>query len=137
MTRLRMSRGQAFVPFDASAVITQGNIILATWRSDPGIVRGGNGVWYSYKTLDAPGIMPGVSATQTVNSNSNPQDQSPSPEVGTPTPAGKPVLSEQEKLAGGNATDPTIPLWLGIVPVVLVLLFVLFVSKFTNTNWHL
>jgi hypothetical protein len=43
---------RSFDPFEARAVVSQGNVILATWRTDPGMK--GNGVWYSYKVLDIP-----------------------------------------------------------------------------------
>jgi len=42
-----------FDPYDARAVVLQGNILLATWRTDPGReVK--NGVWYSFRILDTP-----------------------------------------------------------------------------------
>jgi hypothetical protein len=48
-----MTGNKAFDPYDVRAVASQGNVILATWRSDPGL--NGNGVWYSYYQLeDAP-----------------------------------------------------------------------------------
>lgn len=43
---------QAFDPYEVHAVASQGNLLLATWRSDPG--NHGNGVWYSYTRLDTP-----------------------------------------------------------------------------------
>jgi hypothetical protein len=43
---------KSFDPFAASAVVSQGNVILVTWRTDPG--SNANGVWYSYKVLDIP-----------------------------------------------------------------------------------
>jgi len=43
---------KSFDPFEARAVVSQGNVILVTWRTDPGLK--GNGVWYSYQVLDAP-----------------------------------------------------------------------------------
>jgi hypothetical protein len=43
-----------FNPYDAKAVINQGNIILVTWRTDPGFQR--NGVWFSYKELNITGL---------------------------------------------------------------------------------
>lgn len=43
-----------FDPYDARAVISQGNILLLTWRTDPGMSR--DGVWYSYRRLDAPAL---------------------------------------------------------------------------------
>ena len=42
---------KAFDPYEARAVVSQGNVLLVTWRSDPGLK--GNGVWYSEKILDA------------------------------------------------------------------------------------
>ncbi len=44
--------GNGFDPSFANAVISQGNVALVTWRSDP--AAGANGVWYSYAILDTP-----------------------------------------------------------------------------------
>jgi hypothetical protein len=43
----------SFDPYAARAVVSRGNVILVTWRTDPG--NKGNGVWFSYQTIDAPG----------------------------------------------------------------------------------
>jgi hypothetical protein len=43
---------KGFDPTAPIAVVSQGNILLVTWRSDYGLK--GNGVWYSYKELNAP-----------------------------------------------------------------------------------
>jgi len=43
---------KAFDPYDVRAVVSQGNVLLVTWRSDPGLM--GNGVWYSYSLMDTP-----------------------------------------------------------------------------------
>ncbi len=43
----------SFDPYDAHAVVSQGNVILVTWRTDPGDVKN-NGVWFSYTVLNAP-----------------------------------------------------------------------------------
>jgi hypothetical protein len=42
----------SFDPYDANAIVSQGNVILVTWRTDPGLK--GNGVWFSSKLLDIP-----------------------------------------------------------------------------------
>lgn len=42
----------SFDPNSARAVVSQGNVILVTWRTDPG--SKGNGVWYTFKKIDAP-----------------------------------------------------------------------------------
>jgi hypothetical protein len=41
-----------FDPYDATAVVSQGNVILLTWRTDPGAEV--LGVFYAYHQLDAP-----------------------------------------------------------------------------------
>jgi len=41
-----------FLAYDATAIISQGNVLLVTWRTDPG--EGEKGVWYAYKVLDTP-----------------------------------------------------------------------------------
>lgn len=43
---------KAFDPYDVQAVVSQGNVLLVTWRSDPGLK--GNGVWYSFFETNAP-----------------------------------------------------------------------------------
>jgi hypothetical protein len=43
-----------FDPFEAHAVIVQGNVILITWITERG--NNGNGVWFSYKLLDSKEI---------------------------------------------------------------------------------
>ena len=47
-----MKTDNAFDPYDASAIVLQGNQLLVTWRSDPGLK--GNGVWYAYRQIDVP-----------------------------------------------------------------------------------
>ena len=43
----------SFDPYEARAVVSQGNVILVTWITDLG-ERKANGVFYSYSVLDAP-----------------------------------------------------------------------------------
>ena len=42
-----------FDPYEAHAVVSQGNVILVTWRTDPGDIKD-NGVWFSYAVVNAP-----------------------------------------------------------------------------------
>lgn len=42
----------SFDPYDATAVVSQGNVILLTWRTDPG--REIRSTFYAYQVLDAP-----------------------------------------------------------------------------------
>lgn len=46
------SGGEGFDPSFARAIISQGNVLMVTWRTDPG--AGPNGIWYSYAILDTP-----------------------------------------------------------------------------------
>ena len=52
---------KSFDPFEATAVVSQGNLLFVTWRTDPGLP--GNGVWYSFMVLDIPElpIIPNIS----------------------------------------------------------------------------
>jgi hypothetical protein len=73
---------QGFDPTAPIAVVSQGNILLVTWRSDYGLK--GNGVWYSYEKLDSPAITE-ESPTSPLSSTAGPTETNP-PES-TPTPA--------------------------------------------------
>jgi hypothetical protein len=44
--------GNGFDPSFAQAVVSQGNVLLVTWRSDP--AAGPNGIWYSFTPLQSP-----------------------------------------------------------------------------------
>jgi hypothetical protein len=44
---------KGFDPYDARAVVSQGNVILVTWRTDPGDIKP-NGVHYSFVELNTP-----------------------------------------------------------------------------------
>jgi hypothetical protein len=48
--------GSGFDPSWAEAAIFQGNVLMVTWRTDPG--AGKNGVWFSHKKLNAPELPP-------------------------------------------------------------------------------
>jgi hypothetical protein len=43
---------KGFDPSAATAVVSQGNLLMVVWRTDPG--NGANGAWYSYADLDTP-----------------------------------------------------------------------------------
>jgi hypothetical protein len=110
-----------FSPHDVRAVISQGNVLLATWRQDPG--EGQNGVWYSYTLLDAPALpvvpLPSPSAAPTLT-----------PPGSTPTPLPWPAAGSQAGMPGRLAADPAVPLVLGLVPVVLLVAGIILVRQF-------
>ena len=41
-----------FDPSHARAVVSQGNVILVTWSTDPGVAK--NGLWYSHTSIESP-----------------------------------------------------------------------------------
>lgn len=112
---------KAFDPFDVRAIVSQGNVLLATWRSDPGLK--GNGVWYSYKRLDAPEMavvpLPTVAPTPTPH-----PDPTATPSSPTPTPKPRPIFMQPTSVDAAGSflnNNPANSLVVGLVPVVLLM----------------
>ncbi len=112
---------KGFDPFNARAVISQGNVLLVTWRTDPGNIKP-NGIWYSYTTLNTPEL-PVVALAA-------PPEPTPTTVPATPTPEPSPVSTLNTTAisvtAGGEARAvtpdaPASPLLVGILPVVMLL----------------
>jgi hypothetical protein len=134
-----------FDPYDARAVLVQGNTILLTWRTDPG--RDVGSTWYSSTVLDTPELpvkpLPTPLLIQTTSghtaSNTAPQDgggdsaaMSLAQLLATATPAplpqvSQPVLEFSKLPSPASAGNPAVPLLGAIVPtmffVVAALLF--------------
>lgn len=119
------SNPERFIPSVPSsnirAVVSQGNVILAVWIEDQGV--GQSGVWYNYMVIDSPELtvipyptlpITAVPANSTTNSSLEPFPTS------TPIPD---LLGSKE---GGN---PSLPLVLGIAPVLVLIVVFLFVYR--------
>ncbi|MCB0207875.1 MAG: hypothetical protein KDJ52_01015 [Anaerolineae bacterium] len=119
-----------FDPTRPSAVIVQGNVLLATWDMDS--AKPDNGIWYSYTTLDAtelslkplptlapPTAIPTVAATE---------------EPATPTPVRQAVDLSQIKEPSSNSysNNPSFPLSLSLIPVALILAIVFVVIRLNH-----
>lgn len=106
--------GNGFDPSFANAVVSQGNVILVTWTSDP--QAGRNGAWYSYTVLDAPELpvvaiptqvvftpIPPATATplSTPTLSSTPRQTLPTPD--TAFPATEPISDPMAPLITGGA----------------------------------
>lgn len=108
----------AFDPYDVGAVVSQGNMLLVTWRQDPGLK--GNGVWYSYLRLDTPELevvlLPEIAAEVAPTAVSVQQGQ-PTP-VPTPNTAVTGPVRATEIVGIRN---PVAPIMLGVLPVVAML----------------
>lgn len=125
---------QAFDPFEVRAVVSQGNILLVTWRMDPGLK--GNGVWYSYILLNSPELplapFPTPPVTPSIESVFTPTPSSP-----TPTSTPKPVFAFQpsdRSSAAEMAGNPMTPLLIGMIPVILLISFLIFRSSLASQN---
>ena len=131
-----------FDPYDARAVVVQGNVILVTWRTDPG--REVSSTWYSSTALDLPelpikplpvplyaqGSAPAAEAAALQGSAGLPATSSLAAVLATATPAAQATqeVSEFSKQPGPDlAVSPGVPLLGAVVPtmffVVAALLF--------------
>lgn len=113
-------KGENYAWHDVNVAISQGNVILAVWRVDPGFE--GKGVWYSYKVLDAPetpildyAAIP--TATSAVLQVAQPQATL------IPTPTAPRIETETQPISMDNIVEQTIVL--GLAPVFLVFILYL------------
>ena len=119
-----------YAPHDIRAVVSQGNVLLAVWREDPG-AKQQHGVWFSYTILDSPEI-PVMSPT--------PLSGSPAP-ISTPTqmlvsiPATETPVVNMDGIKSGLASSPAGPIIISIVPVILILIGVVVIHQlYHNQN---
>lgn len=130
---------KAFDPFEVRAIVSQGNMLLVTWRMDPGL--NANGVWYSYLPLNAdelPVVELPVTPPQTLPPTSSSVSVTmvtpPSP---TPTSTPRPVFTNPS-LNSTNASlkdnNPIIPLLIGLVPVILLISVIILRSSLASQN---
>ncbi len=101
-------------PLMLRAVISQGNILLATWVEESVT---GNGVWYSYTVLDSPKL-PIVALPTALEQSSVASISSISSPIATSTQEDISLLIDQ----GASTYTPAQPLVFGIILVVLLIL---------------
>jgi hypothetical protein len=114
-----------FDPYDARAAIVQGNVILLTWRTDPG--RDISSTWYSHTVLNTPELpavpLPPVQAQYPAGA---PQSLSGGAAgladlLATPTP--QPIVTAPLEFSRQPSTSenasPAVPLVGALVPTVL------------------
>lgn len=116
-------------PHDIRAVISQGDVLLVTWRVDPG--DGQHGIWYSYTILDAPELpvvpLPTVPATPTATPS-----PTATPAIPTSTPSPGPVIARQEGDPSGFINNPAGPFIFGVAPVILLLAGIIVLRHWTH-----
>jgi hypothetical protein len=116
----------SFDPYEAHAIVSQGNVILVTWRTDPG-GKGdikANGIWYSYAKLDAP-----EAPVATLEApNLLPQGSAPTLSSVTPTPQITPTPIQIDKRRPGQ--NPIVGAVIGLMVLgFLWILYVLFTRR--------
>ena len=118
-----------FDPFDARAVVVQGNELLVTWRSDPGNINP-NGVWFSHLSLnveESPLVPLPVASPVTPRESTTPEAESPAdmstPVVGLPASETGSSL-DQAQLVVPEAGNPMMPILAGVIPALVLVLIV-------------
>lgn len=115
-----------FAPGNPHGIISQGNSVLVTWRTDPGLTP--NGVWYSYATLSGPELpivpLPTGAELPTFTPTASARVQ-PRP-TSTITPAAIP--NDDTPLTPVSDTSPALGIVYALLPVFL-LLFVIVLRR--------
>jgi hypothetical protein len=116
---------KGFDPSAATAVVSQGNLLMVVWRTDPG--NGANGAWYSYTELDTPitALLPLPTLTPTAIPAKVTRERLPTP-IPTLSPlvlaANEPTHTTPIK----TLSSPAAPLVAGLIPVSLFLLTMIY-----------
>ena len=132
--RIMTGDNQSFDPFNARAASVD-NVLLVTWRTDPGNgVANNNGVWYSFKSV-GPGTSLGQSSTASQLTPTT------SLQSATPTPPPKSVaeypyispsvINNNSTMFKGfvNLSDPLSAVGLGIIPVLLMIIGIIILTR--------
>lgn len=114
---------------DLSAVISQGNVLLVTWREDPG--TGEEGVWFTYAPLDAPALPAAPPQVMTITAAQPTATVTARPAVPTATPMAVAFSAEPPATTPSISGDPARPLIYGLIPVLLILIAVIAIRQFS------
>jgi hypothetical protein len=110
----------SFDPSAPQAVISQGNVLLASWWMDTSSAYR-NGAWYSYTSLDAPelpvSLIPTLEASPTQNFAVM-ETATPSP---SSTPTTRPVILSNDKNVSFLEFSPGVPILFSIIPVIILI----------------
>ncbi len=125
-----------FDPSLARSVISQGNLLMTAWRTDPG--NGNNGAWYAYTELDAP-YLPLVElakpAPPRTATNTEPTELAAGADEDLAAVEAIPTTPQQRATATQAApqvrqlSNPATPLLIGLFPVGIFIAVVLYQHK--------
>lgn len=120
------SNPERFIPSVQSsnirAVVSQGNVLLATWIEDQGV--GQAGVWYNYMRLSSPELTAIPYPTLPVPENITVPVASESSLSPTPVSTAIPSV-----LGSDNRSSPALPIVLGILPVLVLIGIMFFIYR--------
>jgi len=120
------SNPERFIPSVQSsnirAIVSQGNVLLATWIEDQGV--GQSGVWYSYMMLDAPESASVPYPTLPTSENAAVPTSIDFPLIPSPASTSVPALLESD-----DSSNPALPLILGILPVLILIGIMLIIYR--------
>ena len=125
---------EAFDPITPFAVARQGNVLLVVWRSDYGLKA--NGIWYSYKTIDAPELPTVVPAALPVllPTQSTPVAVSAVSHQATvtalPVPLAKPLPPRSSLVAPTSGYGPAGNLLMSLAPPIVLVGLTLLIRRF-------
>jgi hypothetical protein len=109
-------------------VISQGNLLLASWRNDVA-PEYRSGPWFSFSVLNTPEL-PSIPLPTIVPSPTIVQFNTQATSVHLPTSTFPPLLPnmDNELEMPVETTNPASPIFLGIVPVICLIL-VIYIAK--------
>ncbi|RIK34804.1 MAG: hypothetical protein DCC55_32285 [Chloroflexi bacterium] len=116
-------------PHDMRAVVSQGNVLLAVWREDPG--AGQHGVWYSYAIVNAPELpvipIPTIAATPT-----SVREPTATPAQLAVTPSPTQLVRMQGDVTPTTQRNPAGPLIFAAAPVFLLCALLILVRQWSR-----
>jgi hypothetical protein len=122
-----------FDPSAPQAVISQGNVLLASWWMDTSSIYR-NGAWYSYTTLDAPELPVTLIPPLEVSPTQTPtivETSTPSPSQ-TATPP--PVIINNQNNERVFEYSPGVPILIGIIPAIILITVVIRARNIVQKN---
>lgn len=129
-------RSSDFDPSRPKAVVSQGNMLVITWRNDPGPEMFPH-VWFTYAKLDAPELPIVTLPTLLPRMTPIPTFTSIAARItSTPTPVSLPAipLTDNETQTLVSEIDRTFSMVIPIIPVVLVLIILALVRNWQHSS---
>jgi len=123
-----MEGDTGFDPFEARATVNQDNVLLVTWRTDPGMQ--GNGVWYSYKNLGMTELPTPTPETGESNIETSVAPPSSTIDLQSTVQAGSLFAGGSDDAPPSSIKNPLSTIFIGVIPVVVLLIAFILIPFF-------